>query len=159
MNPHPQRAEFVESFDEQLLERPDGPELTVLTAIRTWLRPRCDGRRGQRDWREILHKTGLRPDGIEHFDLVMRSLATVSLRPLDLRCRCATGMAGDEALLLQTIALLQITRSQAAVRLLGEWLPQPAVSGVVKLLRWLAIDLLEAGLEIRVRDRDVTYMH
>lgn len=57
---------------------------------------------------------------MERFDLVMRSLATVSLRPLDMRCRCATDMAGDEALLLQTIALLQTTRSQAAVRLLGE---------------------------------------
>lgn len=159
MNPHSQPTERSEAFDELMLERPEGPELTVLVAIRTWLRPCCDGRRGHLSWKEILTKAGLRPNGMEYFDLVMHSLMTVTIRPLDIRCPCATELAKDEASLLQTIALLQVTRSQAAIGLLSEWLPQPAVSGLVKLVRWLAIDLLEAGLEIRVRDRDVTYMH
>jgi hypothetical protein len=101
----------------------------------------------------------LRPDGIERFDLVMRSLRAVSTRPLDLRCRCATDLAGDEVLFLQAIALLPATRSDAAIQLLSQWLPQPAISGMVKLMRWLAIDLLEGGLEIRVRERHATYMH
>jgi hypothetical protein len=87
---------------------------------------------------------------MERVDLVMRSMLTVSTRPLDIRCRCATELAGDEAALLQTIALLQATHSNAAMRL---------PSGIVKLIRWLAIDLLDADLEIRVRDRHVTYMH
>ncbi|WP_321943651.1 hypothetical protein [Paraburkholderia tropica] len=159
MNPHSHHVPLGEPFDDRLLEQPEGPELTVLVAMRTWLRPRCDGRRAQQHWQEILHVAGLRGEGVERFDFVMCSLIAVSVRPLDLRCRCATGLAGDEAVLLQTIALLQATRSDAAVRLLGEWLPQPAVSGIVKLIRWLAIDLLEAGLEIRVRERHATYMH
>lgn len=159
MNPHSHAADRIEAFDDMLLERHDGPELTLLAAIRSWLRPRCDAQREHLDWREILRKAGLRPDGVEHFDILMRSLMRVSMRPLDVRCRCASELAKDEASLLQAIALLQVTRSEAAIGLLGEWLPQPAVSGLVKLLRWLAIDLLDSGLEIRVRDRDVSYMH
>jgi hypothetical protein len=159
MNPHSHHVALGEPFDDMLLEQPEGPELTVLFAIRTWLRPRCDGRRAHQQWQEILRMAGLRAEGIERFDFVMCSLTAVSVRPLDLRCRCATELAGDEAALLQTIALLQATRSDAAIRLLGAWLPQPAVSGIVKLIRWLAIDLLEAGLEISVRERHTTYMH
>jgi hypothetical protein len=140
MNPHSHPLDRSEGFDEVLFERHDGPELTLLAAIRSWLRPRCDAQRGHLDWREILRKAGLRADGMEHFDIVMRSLMRVSMRPLDVRCRCASEMAKDEASLLQTIALLQVTRSEAAIPLLVDWLPQPAVSGLVKLLRWLAFD-------------------
>lgn len=159
MNPQSHPVAPGDTFDEMLLERPDGPELIVLAAIRTWLRPRCDARRGQQCWHEILRSAGLRADGIERFDFTMRSLMTASIRRLDMRCQCATELAGDEAVLLQTIALLQATRSEAAVRLLGEWLPQSVSGGIVKLVRWLAIDLLDAGLEIRARARRVTYMH
>jgi hypothetical protein len=131
-------------------------ELTVLVAIRTWWpRPSTDARRGQSNWKEILRRAGLRPDGMEHFDLVMRTLRKISMHPVDTPRRCANQLDRDEASLLQTLALLQVTRSQAAFRLLGEWLPQPAISGLVKLVRWLAIDLLEAGLELRVRDGDL----
>jgi hypothetical protein len=102
---------------------------------------------------------GLRQDGIEHFDLLMRSLMHVSYRPLDMRCRCASDLGKDEAVILQTIALLQRTHSGAALRMLSEWLPGPAVSGVLKLIRWFAIDLLDAGVELDVQARRVTYMH
>jgi hypothetical protein len=43
--------------------------------------------------------------------------------------------------------------------MLSEWLPAPAVSGVLKLIRWFAIDLLDAGVELDVQARRVTYMH
>jgi hypothetical protein len=159
MNRYARHADRNDSLDETLSESPDAAESTVLAAIRTWLRPHCGGAHGQSNWQLTLRHAGMRRDGIERFDIMMRALMTVSMRPLDMRCRCASELAKDEASLLQAIALLQLTRSQAAVSLMGEWLPQPAVSGLVKIIRWLAIDLLEAGLEIRVRHRDVSYMH
>ena len=54
---------------------------------------------------------------------------------------------------------LQKTHSHAAMQLLNDWLPQPAVSGMLKIARWFAISLLDAGIVIRVRVRRVTYMH
>jgi hypothetical protein len=159
MNPYARHAGRNDAIDEMQPGQPVSPESTVLAAIRSWLRPQCGALRGKANWQETLRQAGMRRDGIERFDIMMRSLMTVSMRPLDMRCRCASEMAKDEASLLQAIALLQVTRSQAAISLMGEWLPQPSVSGLVKIIRWLAIDLLEAGLEIRVRHRDVTYMH
>jgi hypothetical protein len=47
----------------------------------------------------------------------------------------------------------------AAIRLLGEWLPPPTVSGLLKIARWFAISLLDTGLKLPVRKRSVTYMH
>jgi hypothetical protein len=57
------------------------------------------------------------------------------------------------------IALLRKTHSGAALRMLNEWRPAPAVSGVLKPIRWFAIDLLDAGVELDVQARRVTYMH
>ena len=148
-----------ELVDDHVTDTPDAPDRTVLSAVRTWLRPACEAARGGVHWRDILSGVGLRQDGIEHFDLLMRSLMHVSYRPLDMRCRCASDLGKDEAVILQTIALLQKTHSGAALRMLSEWLPGPAVSGVLKLIRWFAIDLLDAGVELDVQARRVTYMH
>lgn len=159
MNPSSSFDRRHEAFDEQILDQPDGAEYTILTALRAWLRPHCDARPAVMNWKEVLHKAGLGDEGTEHFDLVMRALMIVTPRPLDARCRCATELAGDEASLLQTIAFLQQQRAQMAINLLAVWLPAPAVSGLLKLIRWFAIDLLDAGLQIRVRERAVSYMH
>jgi hypothetical protein len=134
-------------------------EQTVLSALRMWLRPQCDAMRKRESWREPLSEAGLSHDGLVSFDLLMRSVMSVTRRPLDTRCRCASDLAKDEAMLLQSIALLQSMRSDEAIRLLEDWLPQQAMSVVLKVVRWFAIALLEAGLELTVRERRVTYMH
>jgi hypothetical protein len=160
MNFRSQYSSRPELIDDHQPDTTDAPERTVLSAVRTWLRPACETARGGAvHWRDILSGVGLRQDGIEHFDLLMRSLMHVSYRPLDMRCRCASDLGKDEAVILQTIALLQKTHSGAALRMLAEWLPAPAVSGVLKLIRWFAIDLLDAGVELDVQARRVTYMH
>lgn len=159
MNFRSQYSSRPELIDDHPADPADSPERTILCAVRTWLRPTCETARGDVHWREILRGVGLRHDGIEHFDLLMRSLMQVSYRPLDMRCRCASDLGKDEAVVLQTIALLQKTHSGAALRMLGEWLPAPAVSGVLKLIRWFAIDLLDAGVKLDVQPRRVTYMH
>jgi hypothetical protein len=159
MNFRSQYSSRPELIDDHQPDTTDAPERTVLSAVRTWLRPACESARGSLHWRDILSGVGLRQDGIEHFDLLMRSLMHVAYRPLDMRCRCASDLGKDEAVILQTIALLQKTHSGAALRMLNEWLPAPAVSGVLKLLRWFAIDLLDVGMELDVQARRVTYMH
>ncbi|RQU99202.1 hypothetical protein DF047_35470 [Burkholderia cenocepacia] len=159
MNPNIHLSQHGEAFDDALLDTPDGPETMVLTAIRTWQRSHCAGQRARLDWNRMLTEAGLRSESIERFDLVMRVLARASARPFETFCRCATTLTSDEATLLQAIALLQRTKSAAAVALLGEWRAQSFVSELLKLIRWLAIDLLDAGIELRVRERDTTYMH
>lgn len=149
-------------YDDPLAGDPDTAERVVLTAVRTWLHPDCGGNRQARlayTWRDVLVEAGVHADGLDHFDMMMNTLACSSQRPLDMRCRCAQDLAYDEASLLQAIAHLQSTRGEAAIGVLNDWLPAFSVSGVLKLTRWFSIALLDAGLEIRARDRNVTYMH
>ncbi len=125
----------------------------VLTAIRRWLQPCADADDGARcrrqSWRDVLAAAGLRADGLVHFDMLMRFLMCDTCHPLDTRCRCACGPMNDEARLLQALAHLQSTRSEAALRALADWLPRCADSGVLKIARWFSIALLDAGLAIR----------
>ncbi|MFD1561377.1 hypothetical protein ACFSHT_37995 [Paraburkholderia silviterrae] len=146
-------------LDETFVQHPDSAEQTVLRAVRTWLRPHCDASAKSEGWRGVLADAGLAADGIDHFALLMTTLCRASCRPLDTRCRCASELAKDEGSLLQVIALLQSTRSEAAVQLLNDWLPMPSVSGMLKTARWFAIALLDAGLRLSHRARRVTYMH
>ncbi|MBU9264965.1 hypothetical protein [Burkholderia gladioli] len=151
-------------FDDPLAGETDTAERVVLSAVRTWLHPGCGsnanaGARAAHTWRDVLLEAGVHADGLDHFDLMMSTLACSASRPLDMRCRCAQDLAYDEASLLQAIAHLQSTRGEAAMRVLNDWLPAFSVSGVLKLTRWFSISLLDAGLEIRARERNVTYMH
>jgi hypothetical protein len=146
-------------LDESLAQHPDMAERTVLDAVRTWLRPQCDAARKRESWHEALAEAGLSMDGVISFDMLMRSFIDISHRPLDTRCRCASDLARDEAMLLQSIALMQAERSDDTTALLQECLPKQAVNVVRKVVHWFAVSLLEAGLELRVRERRVTYMH
>ncbi|ONC71623.1 hypothetical protein [Burkholderia pseudomallei] len=135
----------------------------VLTAIRRWLQPCADADDGARcrrqSWRDVLAAAGLRADGLVHFDMLMRFLMCDTCHPLDTRCRCACGPMNDEARLLQALAHLQSTRSEAALRALADWLPRCADSGVQKIARWFSIALLDAGLAIRPPAPPAAYMH
>jgi hypothetical protein len=159
MNYTAQFARIDTLIDDTFVQHPDSAEQTVLRAVRTWLRPHCDAYGKAESWRGVLAEAGLAVEGIGHFDLLMSTLCRASCHPLDTRCRCASELAKDEGSLLQVIALLQSTRSEAAVQLLNDWLPTPSVSGMLKTARWFAIALLDAGLRLSDRARRVTYMH
>jgi hypothetical protein len=146
-------------LDDSFAQHPDSAEQTVLRAVRTWLRPHCDAYGKEECWRGVLADAGIGVAGLGHFDLLMGTLCGAACRRLDTRCRCASELATDEASLLLTLALLQSTRSEAAVQLLNDWLPMPSVSGMLKSARWFAIALLDAGLRLSERPRRVTYMH
>lgn len=146
-------------LDESLAQHPDMAEQTVLDAMRTWLRPQCDAVRKRASWRESLSEAGLTTDGLISFDMLMRSFSGIARRPLDTRCRCASELAKDEAMLLQSIALMQGMRGDETSGLLEECFAKEAINVVRKVVHWFAFSLLEAGLELRVRERRVTYMH
>jgi hypothetical protein len=159
MNFHSSSSTVPSLLDDPARPEADEAEHTVLNAVRTWLRPRCDAQGRSANWRAVLSEAGVTADGLGYFDLLMHQLRRSARRRLDTRCRCARELAKDEASLLQTIALLQRVRGDAAVELLNDWLSEPALSGVLKIVRWFAIALLDAGLVIQVRKRRVTYMH
>ncbi|CAM2169026.1 conserved hypothetical protein [Paraburkholderia sacchari] len=159
MNPNTLSARNDTLIDETFVQHPDSAEQTVLRAVRTWLRPHCDAHGKAENWRGVLAEAGLATHGIEQFERLMATWCRASCHPLDTRCRCASELAKDEGSLLQVIALLQSTRSEAAVQLLNDWLPTPSVSGMLKTARWFAIALLDAGLRLSHRARRVTYMH
>ncbi|MGS1000611.1 hypothetical protein [Burkholderia glumae] len=156
-------AHHASPIDDPLAGDPDTAERIILTAVRIWLHPdaACANPASARPptWRDVLAEAGVHADGLDHFDMMMCALAGSAARPLDMRCRCTRELAHDEASLLQAIAHLQATRGEAAMRVLNDWLPAFSVSGVLKLTRWFAISLLDAGLEIRTRERRVTYLH
>jgi hypothetical protein len=153
-----QPSRDVDPFDETILYRHNGPELIVLAALRAWLRPQCSAVEGKLDWREALLGAGMGVDAMECFDTLLRSLLYVSPRPLDMRCRCCSALAKDEATILQAIGLLQRSRFDETIALLGEWLEVPALSGVTKTIWRFAEALGDVGLFIQVRERDVQYM-
>jgi len=145
--------------EDALSHYPDASEQLVLNAVRTWFRPRCDAVRQGQHWRDVLGDAGLAIAGIDCFDMMMHALLHASHRPLDTRCRCASDIASDEASLLQTLAYLQSTDSSAATDLLNQWLPSASVGHTLKVMRWFALNLLNAGIVVRLRARRVAYMH
>ncbi len=145
--------------EDALSQYPDASEQLVLGAVRTWFRPHCDAVRQGQHWRDVLADAGLALAGIDCFELMMHALLHASHRPLDMRCRCASDIASDEASLLQTLAYLQSTDSSAATELLNQWLPSASVGHTLKIMRWFAMNLLNAGIVVRSRSRRVAYMH
>ncbi|MDN7671477.1 hypothetical protein QZM22_02805 [Burkholderia oklahomensis] len=168
MNFHHADPSAVPLVDTDVAPRDTDAERIVLTAVRTWLHPAADGngngddggaRRDRRSWRDVLAAAGLHANGLVHFDMLMRFLTCDACHPLDTHCRCASGLANDEARLLQALAHLQSTRSEAALRALADWLPRCADSGVLKIARWFSIALLDAGLAIQPPAQPAAYMH
>ena len=145
--------------EDALHHYPDAGEQLVLVAVRTWFRPRCDSVRQGQLWRDVLTEAGLGVSCLDCFDMMMHGLLHASHRPLDTRCRCASDVAGDEASLLQTLAHLHLADSSAATDLLNHWLPSASIGSTLKLMRWFALSLLNAGIAIPARARRVTYMH
>jgi hypothetical protein len=145
--------------EDDFRQYPDVGEQTVLQAVRTWCHPRCDAVRKRQNWRDVLSDAGLTANGLIRFDMMMQTLLQASCRPLDMRCRCATDLANDEAALLQVIAHLQSTCSSIATEVLDGWLSSPAAGNALKFIRWFAIALLDAGIEINARARRVSYVH
>jgi hypothetical protein len=146
-------------LDDAFMQYPDAGEQMLLEAIRTWFRPHCDAVRRGQSWRDLLSDVGLLQPGIDYFEMAVHALLRASCRPLDTRCRCATGTTADEASLLQAIAHLQSANCPAAVEAMSDWLPDSSVGNALKITRCFAVNLLDTGITIRARERRVTYMH
>lgn len=146
-------------LDDVHAHYPDACDQLVIDAVRAWFRPNCDAVRNQQTWRDVLSESGSTPDGLHCFDVLMTELARTVARPLDIRCRCCHGYAGDEACLLQTIACFQSNDQTAANALLADWIAAPAVERLANIAHWFALALLDTGVTVRKRMRRVNYLH
>jgi hypothetical protein len=120
--------------EDAFRQYPDVGEQTVLQAVRTGCHPRCDAVRKRQNWRDVLNDAGLTANGLIRFDMMMQTL-------------------------LQVIAHLQSVCSSIATEVLDGWLSSPAAGNALKFIRWFAIALLDAGIEINARARRVSYVH
>ncbi|WP_439596262.1 hypothetical protein [Falsiroseomonas sp.] len=129
-------------------ERPmrelDAGELLVAGALRAWVAPLMAPAERHPDWRRYLGLGGLAAEGLAAFDRLMRLVAHAARRSLDVRCCRCPGLSPDEAALLQLVAALQAGQSFAALEVLTDWLPEPALMPALAAARDFAAALHRA---------------
>ena len=102
------------------------PEIFVVLLIRLRVAAQFDPGSLPEDWRAGLRAAGVAREGADAFDLLMHLFGTVLHLPLDVRSLRCGGLGQGEALLLQTISLLQHDRYDEAEGILARWLPPGA---------------------------------
>lgn len=102
------------------------PEIFVVLLIRLRVAAQFDPQSMPEDWRAGMRAAGVAREGIEAFDLLMHLFGSVLHLPLDVRSLRCGGLGQGEALLLQTISLLQHDRFDEAESILSQWLPPGA---------------------------------
>lgn len=99
------------------------PEIFVVLSIRLRVAAQFDPGSVVEDWRACMQAAGVAREGADAFDLLMHLFGSVLHLPLDVRSLRCGGLGQGEALLLQTISLLQYERFEAAQAILSQWLP------------------------------------
>lgn len=102
------------------------PEIFVVLLIRLRVAAQFDPGSMPEDWRAGMQAAGIAREGADAFDLLMHLFGSVLHLPLDVRSLRCGGLGQGEALLLQTISLLQHDRFEAAESILSQWLPPGA---------------------------------
>lgn len=105
------------------------PEIFVVLLIRLRVAAQFDPGSLPEDWRAGLRAAGVAREGADAFDMLMHLFGSVLHLPLDVRSLRCGGLGQGEALLLQTISLLQHSRNEEAEAILGQWLP-PGMSRI-----------------------------
>ncbi|MET0380239.1 MAG: hypothetical protein ABW049_14705 [Spongiibacteraceae bacterium] len=108
------------------------PEIFVVMLIRLRVAAVIDPSSVPEDWRAGLRAAGVASEGADAFDLLMHLLGPIPRLSLDVRSLRCGGLGEGEALLLQTISLLQHDHYDEAETILGRWLP-PGASRVAAL--------------------------
>jgi hypothetical protein len=128
------------------------PEIFVVMLIRVRVATMIDPTSVHEDWRAGLRAAGVANEGADAFDLLMHLLGPVPHLSLDVRSLRCAGLGEGEALLLQTVSLLQRDLYDEAENILGRWLP-PGVSRVATLqAQRFARALAATHLTVPVRD-------
>jgi hypothetical protein len=102
------------------------PEIFVVLLIRLRVAAQFDPASVPDDWRAGLRAAGVASEGADAFDMLMHLFGSVLHLPLDVRSLRCGGLGQGEALLLQTISLLQHNRYDEAEAILSQWLPPGA---------------------------------
>lgn len=108
------------------------PEIFIVMLIRLRVAAAIDPQSVPEDWRDGLRAAGVANEGADAFDLLMHLLGPVPRLSLDVRSLRCGGLGEGEALLLQTVSLLQHDHYDDAENILGCWLP-PGASRVAAL--------------------------
>lgn len=108
------------------------PEIFIVMLIRLRVAAVIDPQSVPEDWRAGLRAAGVANEGADAFDLLMHLLGPVPRLSLDVRSLRCSGLGEGEALLLQTVSLLQHDHYDDAENILGRWLP-PGASRVAAL--------------------------
>lgn len=108
------------------------PEIFIVMLIRLRVAAVIDPQAVPEDWRAGLRAAGVANEGADAFDLLMHLLGPIPRLSLDVRSLRCGGLGEGEALLLQTVSLLQHDHYDDAENILGRWLP-PGASRVATL--------------------------
>ncbi|MBU8541179.1 hypothetical protein [Falsiroseomonas tokyonensis] len=130
---------------ERPMQELGAAELLVAGALRAWVAPLLAPAGRHPDWRRYLALGGVVAEGAEAFDRLMRLLAHSARRSLDVRCCRCPGLSPDEAALLQLTAAVQAGQSFAALDVLMDWLPEPALMPALAAARDFGAALQRAG--------------
>ncbi|MBP2232903.1 hypothetical protein J2847_006237 [Azospirillum agricola] len=123
-------------------------EALVVSVLRLWAEPLRAPEETHPHWQDGLTAAGLNNDAAVAFDTVMRITIAAAIRPLDIhRPRCPM-LGGDEAKLLDMIALLQHGCHGEAGMLLSDWLALAGVRMALAPLCILSGALDKAGLRL-----------
>lgn len=135
------------------------PEIFLVMLVRLRVAAAVDPASVTEDWRAGLRAAGVAAEGADAFDLLMHLLGPVPRMSLDVRSLRCGGLGEGEALLLQTVSLLQHDRYDDAENILGRWLP-PGASRVAALqAQRFARALAGTRLVVPLRHAEAAQMH
>lgn len=133
-------------------------EIFVVLLIRLRVAAQFDPASIPEDWRAGLQAASVAREGIDAFDMLMHLFGSVLHLPLDVRSLRCGGLGQGEALLLQTICLLQHERTDEAEAMLSQWLPPGASRIAMQQAQRFGRALASANLAIPMRHSEAALM-
>lgn len=140
-------------------------ELLLTATLRLFVLPWRGGDGPHPDWRGGCVAAGIDDTGIAAFGTLFGIVATVHLRPLDIREPTCPFLGSDEGCLLQLVSLIQHERAGDAQRILAAWIPPAAVRMAMPRARDLAGSMARRSLTVPLRHAEaatlprLNYMH
>ncbi|MGE0651381.1 MAG: hypothetical protein AB7P12_06495 [Alphaproteobacteria bacterium] len=140
-------------------------ELLLTATARLFVLPWRGGDGPHPDWRGGWIAAGIDDAGIAAFGNLFGIVATVYMRPLDIREHACPCLGSDEGCLLQLVSLIQHERVGDAQAILASWIPPAAVRMAMPRARDLAAAMARRSLTVPLRHAEaatpprLTHMH
>jgi hypothetical protein len=140
-------------------------ELLLTATLRLFVLPWRGSDGPHPDWRGGCVAAGIDDAGIAAFGSLFGIVATVYLRPPDIREPTCRFLGSDEGCLLQFVSLMQHGRPGDAQGILGTWIPPAAVRMAMPQANILAAAMVRRSLMVPLRHAEaatpphLTHMH